>query len=253
MDISYDILPYSASYTQLDSLFPHWFRAYGVGKICAMLKEGWWREALRKEMEKNGGQRLFSSTRVYSTKKKECEWMKGLTLKQIMESVSKGCDPYDFLFDLFLEHEGQVDVFIEDVSEENIKALLKKPYAMVCTNSPLLDQPHPCSAAAFAKVFRKYVRELKLLSLEEAVHKLTGLCAKKFRIMGRGILREGMYADIVLFDEEGFVDTADYAEPQSFAEGVYYLMINGELVINEGAFEEKMCGRVIRHVPIHKK
>lgn len=253
MDLSYDIVPYSFSYTKLDALFPSWFRAYGTRKMAAMLKERWWQEALKKEMEKSGKETLISSVRIYKTKNESYDWMKGLTLKDVLKNMNEYNDVFELLFGLFIEEEGEVEIFLEDESEENIKALLKKPFATISTNSPLFDEPHPRAAGAVARIFRKYVKEEKLLSLEEAVYKLTGFCAKRFRIPSRGLIKEGMYADIVVFDEDTFKDTATCEEPKKIAEGVYYLIINGEIVIDEGEFKEKYAGRFLEYVPLHKK
>ncbi|MHA1408337.1 MAG: amidohydrolase family protein, partial [Candidatus Heimdallarchaeaceae archaeon] len=111
-------------------------------------------------------------------------------------------------------------------------------------------KPHPRFYGTFPRIIRKYVKEEKVLELEEAIRKMTSLTAQKVGLFNRGLIREGMWADIVVFDYENIYDRATYEDPHHFSEGIDYVLVNGELVVKEGKQTENLPGKVLRY-PYH--
>lgn len=120
------------------------------------------------------------------------------------------------------------------MNEENVAAFLKLPFAMVGSDSSFSQgKPHPRLYGAFPRVIRRFVRELKVLTLEEAVHKMTGLTARRLKLKDAGLIKKGFRADAVLFDPKTFSDTATYNNPCRFPEGLQTVIVNGVVVIEE--------------------
>ena len=131
---------------------------------------------------------------------------------------------------------------------------MKQPWVMVGSDGSCLNvetatgQPHPRNYGTFARILATYVREKNVLRLEEAIRKMTSLPAMRLGLQDRGILREGMRADLVLFDDSEILDKATFLEPHQYAVGVYWVLVNGTPVVEEGRHTGKRPGMVLRHV-----
>ncbi len=154
----------------------------------------------------------------------------GKTLDELGEM--RGKPPLEAALDLLLEEDNAVGMVDFYGLEEHVKAFLARPEMNVCTDGLLCGTPHPRAYAAYARVLGRYVREERTLTLEEAVHKMTGRPAEIFRLTGRGLLRPGMAADLVAFDPATITDTATYTDPRQHPPGIRLVMVNGALEVD---------------------
>jgi N-acyl-D-aspartate/D-glutamate deacylase len=185
----------------------------------------------------------------------------GLTMDRILAQRTKGKDPppdlLDELFDLLIEEGGSVSTVYDHHTEKDMNLALVQPWCSIgsdgtahATLGPLRrGHPHPRSFGTFPRVLGVYVRKLGLLRLEDAVRKMTSQNAAKLGLTDRGLLRPGNYADITLFDPERVIDRATYAEPFQYSEGIEYVIVNGELVLERGKHTGARPGRGLRLAP----
>ncbi len=158
-----------------------------------------------------------------------------------------GKDPYEAVLDLLLEEENAVGMLDFYGKEDHLIQFLKRPEMNVCTDGLLGGKPHPRVFGAFPRVLAQYVRQEKILTLEQAVHKMTGKPAEVFAIRDRGILKPGNFADIVVFNPDTVCDRGTYQEPDQFPAGISHVMVNGRLVLEDGQQNRSLPGKVLRH------
>lgn len=146
---------------------------------------------------------------------------------------------------------GGAGVIVHKMSDEDVDRIFQKPYAMVAADAGILDinsksSPHPRGFGNNARVLAKYVREKKLVRLEEAIRKMTSLPAQTFGLWDRGILRQGMAADIVIFDENNVSDNATFQKPKQYASGFSYIIVNGRITLENGKHNGTRAGQILR-------
>jgi N-acyl-D-amino-acid deacylase len=258
VDVTVDVYPYTAYCTWLSAAVPPWAHEGGIQRLITRLKDPAIRRKLKAQM-KNGFPNWESMTKGGK------DWNRflisafpirprliGRTLQQISES--RKCDPYDAIFDLLIEGEGSADVVVEDMCEEDVETVLQSHVSMIgsdgnslSTTGPLgMGQPHPRSFGTFPRVLARYVRQRGALRLEEAIRKMTSFPANKLGLSDRGLLREGMVADLVIFDPSRIADMADYLEPRQFPRGICYVLVNGKITIAGSKNLRKLHGHVLR-------
>ena len=162
-------------------------------------------------------------------------------------------DEFTALCDLLLEEKGKVTIIVFSMNEEDIRRIMKHPLQMFGSDSWSITlhptftrgKPHPRFYGTYPRVFRKYVREEGLLTLEEAIRKMTSFPAGKFRIKDRGLLKPGMWADIVVFNPKKIMDKATYQDPHQYPEGIKYVIVNGEVVIEDGEHIGSLPGKIL--------
>jgi len=132
------------------------------------------------------------------------------------------------------------------MSEENVREIMRHPYQMVCTDGLLGGRPHPRVYGSFPRVLGHYVRNEKVLNLAQAVRKMTSFPAQRLGLTRRGLLREGYYADVTVFNPDTVIDRATYAEPRQFPVGIEHVIVNGVPVVSAGQTTGKVAGRVLR-------
>jgi len=262
IDITFDQYPYEAGMTSLSTLLPSWVHEDGLDKMLERLKIKEVRERIKKEIEESivkhnlikecGWENIYIS----SVKSEKNKFMEGKNLKQISQIRKE--NEFDTLFNILIEEEGQVTMIIFSMNEEDIRRIMKHNLQMFGTDSWAIDSckkesgmVHPRFYGTYPKVFRKYVKEEKLFSLEEAIRKMTSFPAQRFFLMDRGIIKEGMWADIVIFNLENIKDKATYENPHQYPEGIEYVLINGEIVIERGEYTGAMPGKVLK--PLRNK
>ncbi|RLG50215.1 MAG: D-aminoacylase, partial [Thermoproteota archaeon] len=272
IDVNCDMHPYIAGSTGLSALLPPWVQEGGPEKIVQRLKNGELRKKIRQDMieEKIPGPGPCGLVKRGMWDKlmlADCEKNKdliGLNFEEIARR--RGKDPFEAYFDLLVEEEARGMVVGFYYNEEDIRRVLLHPTSMIGSDGYALapygplgkGKMHPRSYGTFPMVFRKYVRgesrkELiyddgaKLLTLEKAVMKMTSVTAKKLGLKDRGLLKEGMRADIVILDPKRVADRATYLDPYRYPEGIEYVIVNGELVIDEGEHTGSLPGMVLRH------
>ena len=172
--------------------------------------------------------------------------LQGKTLAQIAEA--RKVAPEIAAIDMMMK--GNVSIVSFNMSEEDIRHIMTKPYTMVSSDGGLVrmdaGQPHPRNYGAFARRLAVYVRERGVTTLEEAIRSMTSLPASVFGLKDRGVIREGAAADIAIFDPAKIRDRATYTQPHQLAEGMWGVLVNGVPVVSEGKFTAALPGRVLR-------
>jgi N-acyl-D-amino-acid deacylase len=168
-------------------------------------------------------------------------------------ATDEGNDPFDTALDLIVISDGQVECVCFGQLEDNVRALMRHPLVVVGSDGESLapygilaqSGTHPRSYGTFPRVLGRYVREEKVLSIEEAVKKMTSVTATRFSLADRGVIREGTWADLVLFDTHTVADKATYADPHQYPEGISYVIVNGVVVIDKGRHTDALPGQVL--------
>lgn len=255
LDVTADQYPYAASSNNLNASLPVWVREGGRDKMLARLRDPQARAKARADFLAedphwaDGGPSRILITSVLNPELRKHE---GRTIEEIAKTEGK--DPFDALMDLVLADRGNTGRVTFSMSEDDVRTALKHPLVSFCTDSgaratdgPLSrDKSHPRAWGSATRILGKYVRDEKLLSLEEAVRKMTSLPASRVGLTDRGLLRPGLAADLVAFDPLTVRDRATFAEPSQYSEGVPYVAVNGQLVVDEGRLTEARPGRPLK-------
>ena len=252
-----DRYPYTASSTDLDTVIPSWAYEGGSEAELGRLKSRDISEKIKQEiLSEHREKKYWEDIRVSSVATDRNRWMEGKTIAYI--AAEKNQDPVDMLFMILLEEELRVGAIFSSMSEDNLMRFLSLPYAMIGTDSSARTfsgptargKPHPRGFGSFPRYLGRYVRDSGLMDLNEAIHRITLLPAVTFGIRDRGILKEGAFADIVIFDHRKIIDRATYDDPFLKSEGMYYTLINGEPAIWEGQLTNRRAGRILKHTGI---
>ncbi|MCI2424773.1 D-aminoacylase [Candidatus Acetothermia bacterium] len=258
LDVTSDQYPYTATSTGLSALLPDWVHEGGVKRLVGRLRDPQTRRRIRKDME---GDRL-----IYWNPLKATEWsnimisavgternreLEGKSIEEIAKLWDK--DSFDVLFDLLIEEESNVRMVFFRMSEDDVITVMRHPTTMIGSDGAAISRegplskgkPHPRSYGTFPRILGKYVREEKVLTLEDAVRKMTFLPAQKLKLRDRGVLKQEYKADIVVFDPEKVKDRATYTYPHQQPEGILYVLVNGEIAVEEGKYVGKTAGKVL--------
>jgi N-acyl-D-aspartate/D-glutamate deacylase len=251
LEITANQYPYTAMQHPWRRLFPRWVQNAPVSETIPQFKNEAFRERVMKDPEfdqyvnEHGGWEGIVGARFDTPTLKPFE---GKTIAEIAKI--RGQDPVSACFDLIYE-EG---VFIHGVHhtmcEEDVKTVMEVPWVSVGSDGSALNlnypgKPHPRSFGTNPRVLGKYVREGKILSLEDAIRKMTSLPAQVLGLKDRGLLKEGYWADIVLFDPDKVSDKATYENPKQYPKGIDYVLVNGTVVIDNGNHTGARPGRII--------
>jgi N-acyl-D-aspartate/D-glutamate deacylase len=259
-DIRANVYPYTAGQNNLSSIIPPWAHDGGRTKLLERLGDSKMRTRMRAEIL-NGlpnwynhylatgdgwGGMLLVSLRADRNKP-----FQGKRMSELI--AARGGDPVDVLFDLLLEENGSVPTVFFHHSEQDMQYILKQPWTSIGSDGSAVSiegpsgrsHPHPRYYGTFPRVLGRYVRELNVLSLPEAIKKMTSMNADKLGIKDRGRLAEGMRADVVLFDAQRVVDRATFQNPHQYPEGIPYVIVNGVVTIDNGRHTGALAGEVI--------
>ena len=252
VDVHYDRYPYVAYSTGLSNLFPSWARAGGNRAFIQRLEDPAQRPALEAyAREKVAQLGSWNSVQVSSIRTEKNAWLKGRRLGDAAREA--GEEPFAMALRL-LKEEGSVGMIGFGMSEENTALVLSHPLGMICSDGsvyapagPLSEgSPHPRSYGTFPRVLGHYVREQKIMPLETAIHKMTGMPAKKIQLEDRGVIRPGAYADLVAFDPSTIRDAATFDDPHQYPEGIDLVVVNGVITVREGGMTGELAGRPVR-------
>lgn len=254
--ISLDQYPYVAGSTMLGVILPPWVHDGGTDNLLKRLEDAELRKKMIRDIEQGipgwdnfidfaGLDQIF----VTSVKSKANEDLVGKNLIQIGEI--RGKDPYNATFDLLYAEQNAVGMVDFYGLEEHIIRFMTRPEQNVCTDGLLGGKPHPRVYGAFPRVLGKYVREDKALTLEAAVKKMTSKPAEVFGFERRGLLKNGNYADLVVFNPETVIDKGTFVDPIQYPLGIEYVFINGNPVVQSGNYEKKLAGNVLRKADKH--
>ncbi len=253
IDATIDQYPYTASSTSIGAaLLPSWAQEGGEDRLRARMADGADRARIQKETE-----RLIREERGGGDPKNvvlaECEWDRSLDGQSLAAATAARGLPPDVenaaKTVLWIVEQGGCSAIFHAIGEEDLERILKHPATMVASDGglPIFGQamPHPRSYGTFARVLGVYVRERRVLTLSDAVRKMSSLPAARLGLVDRGLLRPGMKADIAVFDPARVRDTATFARPHQYAEGVFLVVVNGRIVFERGAMTAERPGRVL--------
>src|SRR6476619_5330536 len=250
---------YTAAGTGLDACLPPWTADGGYPALFKRLRDPATREKIKAEVQIDSDkwENLYlaagSPEKILLVGFKS-EKLKPLTGKTLAEVAKmRGKDPIDTAMDLIAEDESRISTVYYVMSEENVKKELRKPWisfgsdeASQAPESPFTkSNPHPRAYGNFARVLGKYVRDEKVLSISDAIHRLSGLPATNLGLDHRGFLKEGMFADVVVFDPAKITDHATFDKPHQYATGVKHVFVNGVQVIKDGEHTGAKPGRAL--------
>ena len=260
MDITADTYAYTAWFNSMSAFIPPWAHDGGDAKLIDRLKDPATRARIRKDM-------------LTPSKEWDNEWqeipgpeavmigvvqnpklmpMQGKRLTEVAKIWNK--DPMDALFDLLIEDNAFTNVAVFGMSEPDVVLALQQPWVAIDNDSSgaspegILGQehPHPRAYGTFPRILRKYVREEKKLTLEDAIRKFSALPAQRMRLADRGVLKAGMWADVVIFDPATVRDMADFENPNQLSQGMEFVLVNGVPVIEQGKMTGALPGKVLR-------
>jgi len=250
LDVTFDVYPYVAASTSLVSLLPPWTHEGGIKKLLGRLESGENRARISRELEEGlpGWQNFYKASGWDKIIVSSCRKNKGYEGKTLLEiAAAKGIGPAEALFDVLLEEDGDVLMVLFMMAEEDVAAILRHPAAMIGSDGLYSSgKPHPRYYGTFPRVLGKYVRQDKVLSLAEAVRKMTSAPARRLGLKDRGLLLEGMAADIVAFDPATVEDRATYMDPQQPPVGIEYVLVNGQVAVRRGEYTGVLAGKVLR-------
>jgi N-acyl-D-amino-acid deacylase len=261
VDITADTYGYTAWFNSFSAFVPPWAHAGGDEKLLERLKDPQARARIRKEMLApdegawdNEWQEIPGPEAVLigAVQNPALMQIQGKTLADVAKEWNE--DPIDTVFDILIKDHAYTYVAVFGMSEPDVALAVAQPWVSFNNDSQgtaptgILGQehPHPRAYGTFPRVIRKYVREDKLLSLEEAIRKMTALPAQKMRLADRGVLKAGMWADVVVFDPDRITDKATFAQPNQLSVGMDYVLVNGVAVIAAGTATDALPGKVLR-------
>lgn len=252
VDIAADQYPYAASATTLAAVVPQWAHAGGTDALLQRLQDRELRPRLVTEIETAMAAREGSAGMMVSNcRSSRNRHLSGRTVSEIASAWN--ISAAEAVMRLLIEEKGEVGAIFFSMAEEDVATILADPQVMVGSDGHGLnaadaagEATHPRSYGTFARILGKYVRDEQVLSLERAIHKMTGLPAARLGLTDRGLIREGYVADLVLFDPATINDQASYADPHRYAAGVVHLLVAGQPVIQDGKITGCRPGRVLR-------
>jgi N-acyl-D-amino-acid deacylase len=252
LTVTVDQYAYSASSTSLDVRLPDWVLEGGREEGTKRLADKSTRERTVREMKeslKKSGFKDYDYAVVASYEPNPS--FNGKSIKEIAKQA-RGKDDLDSQIAQILEmyEKGGAGMVYHGMSEEDVKEIMREPFTMIASDSGVRrfgeGMPHPRGYGNNARVLGHYVRELRLITLEDAVRKMTSLPAQTFNLRDRGLLREGFAADIVIFDDATVGDKATYEQPHQYASGISYVFVNGEAVLANGEMTKARPGMALR-------
>ncbi len=261
LDVTANQYPYTRASNGLDACLPLWTREGGLDAMLARLQDPAQRERIKKDMDdpdskgwenqwygSGGGDGVMLSSVLDPALRK----YEGKTLTEIGREMGK--DPRDAAMDLVIADKGESAVIIAIMTEEDVKAALRHPLVSVGTDSgakaedgPLAEsKSHPRAWGSFPRILGKYVRDEHVLTLEEAIRKMTSKAAARVHLDDRGILRPGMAADVTIFDPATIHDVSTFEDPNHYSVGIEHVIVNGRVVVSDGRITAERPGRALR-------
>jgi N-acyl-D-amino-acid deacylase len=261
IDADADIYPYAASSTFLSALLPEWVHDGGSAKFMQRISDPADRERIVAQcLSRDGRWRTAQGTIGWDeVMVATCPDAADAGQSLAALAANKQKSGADAMFDLLVKHEAAVSVIMFSQAEDNVKKGLRQPYVMIgsdslglsCGPGPHAGRPHPRMYGTFPRILGKYVREDRLFSHEDAVAKMSGQPAAKLRLSDRGLLRENYFADLALFDPAVVRDEATFADPHRYPVGSPYVIVNGQVAVDRGTFNERQAGRILGRKSLH--
>jgi len=260
LDVMSDLHAYTAWGNEMSAFVPPWAHDGGTTKLIERLRDPTMRARIRAEMEtkREGWDNEWLAVAgpadilVSSVGHAELRPLQGQSIEAIARA--RGREPIETLLDILVEDGAQAHVAAFGMQEGDVVVALRAPWVAICNDSAGtspqgvlgLEHPHPRAYGTFPRILRRYVRETHALSLEEAIRKFSALPAARMHLPDRGVLKVGLAADVVVFDEQEIADRATYAAPNQLSVGMRFVLVNGVPVIADGRETLRLPGRVLR-------
>jgi len=251
LDITADQYPYTAGSTMLGALLPTWCHARGVDGLNAYLRDETREQQIRNEIERGRydwesriAASSWDSIMISGVKTDANRWVVGKRIPEIAREW--GVDEYRTMVRLLLEENHQVSMILFMMNEDDVRRLLVQPWLMHCTDGLMGGEPHPRTYGTYPKVLGHYVREQGLMSLPDAIRKMTSLPAWRLGLKDRGVLRDGAFADITVFNSDTVIDRSTLEQPRQFSEGIEQVFVNGVHAVRDGLETGNLAGRALR-------
>jgi len=237
-------------------MLPPWAHTGGHDDVIGRLKDVEQRRRMKQDMKRG--------LPKWSTPLKQAGWDKIMIASspknpklegKIIEAIAKkrSVDPFDLVFNLLAEESLSVSVILFTMNEEDLQTVLKYPNSMIGSDGRSLapygplgkGRPHPRNYGTFPRVLSRYVRQNHTLTLQDAIRKMTSLPAQKLKLRNRGLIREGSWADVVIFNAKNVCDTATFTKPHQYPNGIEYVVVNGIVVVEHEKHKEVYPGKVL--------
>ncbi|MBO0822468.1 MAG: D-aminoacylase [Actinobacteria bacterium] len=252
--VTADVYPYPASSTGLNSIVPDRYHEGGSEALYDRLADQQTRAQIRADLLKSGrwgDVNEASSVLILQTAAEENRKWQGMTLAEVADA--RGIDPIDAALDLIASDRSRVGAAFFSMSEDNVRKALSRPWVAISSDGAsmapegafLRAPTHPRSYGSFARVLGHYVREEKVLPLQDAIRRMSGLPAATLGLRDRGLLREGYFADVVVFDPATVADQATFADPHRLSTGISEVLVNGQVAVSGGKFAGPLAGRAL--------
>jgi len=248
VDISFDIFPYTATGSVLYTFLPDWVSRGGRKMMLKKLKDLEIREKLIKEMKES----YIDYSKIIIASHSLGKTLTRKAVSDIAKAQNKGVE--EIVVDLLVASNGRVITITEALSEENLEKAIKNPLSVIASNGSGYDVAHkgsgdlvhPRDFGSFPRILSRYVKRKKLISWEDAIYKMTGRPAEIFGIKNRGIIKEKNFADIVIFDPATIEDKATIDKPYQYSVGIEYVLVNGEIILDQGKYTDERAGAIIK-------
>jgi N-acyl-D-amino-acid deacylase len=251
LDVAMDMYPYTAGATGLAALLPEWAQEGGKEATLRRLADPDTRRAMITSMQTSGFFQFAEWDEVFISGAPRRREYQGHSVAELAEASAK--DPFDWVFDALMETALGIDMIVFQVAEDNLRMQLRHPAMMIGTDADAVAPtgplskglPHPRHYGTYPRVLARYVREESLLSLEEAIWKMSGLAAQRLRWTERGLVKKGYRADLVVLDPDIVADRATYEKPHQYPVGVSHVIVNGQVVVDHGIHTQARPGKVL--------
>jgi N-acyl-D-amino-acid deacylase len=257
--VTVDQYLYPAGSTGIGILFPSWLFEGGSEKAKERLQDAAVRERVKRELIAKAAQDGFKDfSFAYVANHQANQTFNGKNIAEITKMVRGKSDANsqaEQAMEILLA--GGAQMVLHKMSDGDVERIFRQPFTMVASDAGVIDSaspsiPHPRGFGNNARVLGRYVREKRLIGLEEALRKMTSLPAGVFNLWDRGLLRPGMAADMVIFDEKTVADRATFEQPKQYAVGIDYVIVNGQVVIESGSHNGARAGRILRGRGSHR-
>jgi N-acyl-D-amino-acid deacylase len=253
--VTADVYPYTASSTGLTTIIPDRFHEGGATALYDRLADPAARAEIRRElvaMSRWGDVRSAGSVLILHCTTEANRRYQGRTLTEV--AAERGTDPIDAALDLIATDRSRIGAAFFSMAEDNLRAALARPWVAICSDGTsmapegefLRAPTHPRAYGSFARVLGHYVRDEKVLTLPDAIRRMSALPAQTLGLARRGQLTEGWYADVVVLDPAAVADLATFASPHLLSAGVTEVLVNGQVTIAGGSFTGALAGRALR-------
>jgi len=246
-----DRYPYIAYNTDLAALFPLWSREGGMEKFLGRLRDKAVLPQIREDVEKKiSGLGSWDAVMISSVRTEESRSLQGKTMGQI--AALQDADPFEVLVDLMVREDGRVGMVGFGMDEAGTEMVLAWKYTIIASDAGSFSpessnsRPHPRGYGTFPRAIAHYQRERKITTLADMIRKMTSLPAEKLGLKDRGVIALGNWADLVLFDYEKIEDRATFLDPHQFPVGIPWVLVNGEVVVEDDVQTDALPGRVLR-------